>query len=114
MQMNKRNTHTLSHHKTVIEKIGARARLAALCSELEEVMPKPEDSISKLMKETLSGILLTIKHDGKEALLGESEIENTLSSLTDKSTLLLQELFEKNKTVKAEKKATVSYGGKRE
>jgi hypothetical protein len=74
-------------------------------------MPKPEDSISKLMKETLSGILLTIKHDGKEALLGESEIDNTMSSLTDKSTLLLQELFEKNKTVKAEKKATVSYGG---
>jgi hypothetical protein len=62
----------------------------------------------------LSGILLTIKHDGKEALLGESEIDNTMSSLTDKSTLLLQELFEKNKTVKAEKKATVSYGGKRE
>lgn len=83
---------------------GARTRLDILCTELELTMPKTEDNLIKLMDEVLSSIILTVKHDGGEAKIGESEVENTLSSLKDKSKLLLQDLFETNKRIKEEKK----------
>lgn len=55
------------------------------------------------MDDTLQPILLTIKHDGNEADLNDTEIENTISSLRDKATLLLQEMNETNQKVKENK-----------
>eukprot|EP00615_Pteridomonas_danica_P002523 CAMPEP_0114350160 /NCGR_PEP_ID=MMETSP0101-20121206/16126_1 /TAXON_ID=38822 ORGANISM="Pteridomonas danica, Strain PT" /NCGR_SAMPLE_ID=MMETSP0101 /ASSEMBLY_ACC=CAM_ASM_000211 /LENGTH=493 /DNA_ID=CAMNT_0001489199 /DNA_START=246 /DNA_END=1727 /DNA_ORIENTATION=- len=83
---------------------GARARLEALCRELTDDLPKPEEELQKAMDECLGATKLTLKVDAEQADLSNVELENAISSISDRATLLIQELFETNKQIKADKR----------
>jgi len=56
------------------------------------------------MDECLGATKLTLKVDAEQADLSNVELENAISSISDRATLLIQELFETNKQIKADKR----------